>query len=395
VTTVQRFDRSEMKKPKRTREGFLRADAYLGRVGVQRYRRADGTEQLELRPPEEVFKKEALESFSHATLTSGHPKTFVTTDNWRAVAVGNVGDSVKQDGDFVAASVLITDPQAIADLERGDKAEVSGGYTCDLDPTPGEWKGQKYDCVQRNIIGNHVAMVARGRAGPEVRIRMDGDDAMDSTLNAAPQEDPPGSGRNTGGTSMVKHRIDGVEYDVSEQAKQALERDSGRHDAQLSTLKKDLEASQSAQKAAESKRDELQKKLDEESKKHADAADPAKVAAAVKQRVALERQVAPVLGDKVKLDEMDEKSIMAAVILKSDKDFKADGRSDDYLRGRFDEALKALKKSTPSPIERARGIAVAAGTHEDEDPLEKALAGYRQRNARAAFTHDKDEERAE
>ena len=45
--------------------------------------------------------------------------------------------------------------------------ELSLGYNLDLDETPGEWEGQPYDAVQRNIVINHLALVLE--AGPVSR----------------------------------------------------------------------------------------------------------------------------------------------------------------------------------------------------------------------------------
>lgn len=390
--SVQRFDRSELKKPKRTREGFLRADAYLAREGIQKYRRADGSEQIEFRPPEEVFKQETLESFAMSPLTQDHPKTFVTTDNWRDVAVGTVGDTVVKDGAFVKASLLVTDAAAIKALESGDKRQVSCGYTCDLDATPGEWKGQHYDCVQRNIVGNHVALVTRGRAGPEVSVRLDSEqnaiaeDASDTKqcpecngTGMVPKDMPVPKKKDEGEPDMVKMKIDGVEYEVSEQAKQALEREAGRTDAIRAEAKQaaDVLAKRDAELA------EMKKKLDAAEAAKAAAVDPEKMRSLVKARVALCSSVQPILGDKVKLDDLAEKDIMVLVLQKADKDFKPDGKSDEYLQGRFDEAVRLFKSKQVSPVERTRGAAVLAASHEDGDPLEKALAGYRKRNVGA------------
>ena len=58
-------------------------------------------------------------------------------------------------------------------MERG-KLEISCGYTCDTEEKPGThpiWGD--YDAIQRNILGNHVAIVDQGRAGT-AKVRMDG-----------------------------------------------------------------------------------------------------------------------------------------------------------------------------------------------------------------------------
>ena len=44
-------------------------------------------------------------------------------------------------------------------VKDGRSRELSCGYYCDLDETPGEYEGQRYDARQRNIRGNHLALV--------------------------------------------------------------------------------------------------------------------------------------------------------------------------------------------------------------------------------------------
>ena len=62
--------------------------------------------------------------------------------------------------------------QFTAAVEAG-KHQLSVGYHADLDETPGSWRGERYDAVQRNIRGNHLAIVDQGRAGPAAAIRID------------------------------------------------------------------------------------------------------------------------------------------------------------------------------------------------------------------------------
>ena len=54
---------------------------------------------------------------------------------------------------------------------------MSLGYVCKIDETPGEWNGQKYDQIQRDINYNHLAVVHKGRAG-NARIRLDADELV-------------------------------------------------------------------------------------------------------------------------------------------------------------------------------------------------------------------------
>ena len=166
---------------KRTREGYLVADARAARIGIQEYsgREVDPDGTLGLRdravvrvyrPEAEVFHKDTIASFSTIAVTNDHPPEAVTADNWRKYGVGETGDEILRDGKFMRVPLAIRDAAAIHDFEGG-KQELSCGYTCDVDPTAGTTEdGLQYDAIQRNIRGNHIALVKRGRAGPEVRI---------------------------------------------------------------------------------------------------------------------------------------------------------------------------------------------------------------------------------
>lgn len=172
MTTVFRTDRSELRSPVKLPNGFMRVDGYLSRAGIFEYRQPDGKIRRELRPPEEVFKVDSLASFASVPITLDHPLPgLLTAQNAAQFAVGSVGEP-KPDGDKVRASMLITDARAIAALERG-KTQVSCGYTAEVEETAGVWNGERFDVIQRNIVANHVAIVDVGRAGPEVRVRMD------------------------------------------------------------------------------------------------------------------------------------------------------------------------------------------------------------------------------
>lgn len=168
---VFREDFSELRPAERLADGRLRADAFLTRTGIFTYRDGNG-ERREYRPPDEVFKADALASFRDAVVTDDHPADLVSADNARFLAVGFVSGAPRRDGDHVAATLVVNDAATIAKMERG-KQQLSCGYTCEIDRTPGIVNGERYDAVQRNIVGNHVAIVDVGRAGPTVRVRMD------------------------------------------------------------------------------------------------------------------------------------------------------------------------------------------------------------------------------
>lgn len=49
------------------------------------------------------------------------------------------------------------EPTFLEAIRKGVKKDVSPAYFCDDDYTPGQFAGQKYDFVQRNIMGGHLA----------------------------------------------------------------------------------------------------------------------------------------------------------------------------------------------------------------------------------------------
>ncbi len=93
-------------------------------------------------------------------------------------------------------------PRFIEDLKSGARRDVSVGFTYDTEQQPGEWNGEKYDFVQRNILINHVAVgvpVGRVRA-PFIGLGCDAlefeasDSATtpaESTINPSPANPAP------------------------------------------------------------------------------------------------------------------------------------------------------------------------------------------------------------
>lgn len=167
-----------------TPEGFLLVrDVPIARTGIMKY--ADGEVPVSAgndgiiyisRDPDQVFAPEAIASFNGKPVTDEHPPEKVTPENWKRYAIGDVinprrGDGVQLDNDFLYADLLIKDADAIAAVRAG-KREVSAGYDAEYEElAPGQGR-------QKDIIGNHVALVDKGRCGPRCAI---GDSAMPLT----------------------------------------------------------------------------------------------------------------------------------------------------------------------------------------------------------------------
>lgn len=323
---VAKLDSKELKLDA---NGFLRVKAFATRTGVFKYTKADGTVYRELRHPDEVFHADSLASMHDIPVTNNHPKEkLVDSKNAKALMVGYTSKAVPE-GQFIATSLTVTDADAIQDIQAG-KQECSSGYQCELDETPGEYEGERYDAIQRNIRYNHVAIVDRGRAGPRVRLNLDAADAVEEgieTIKEVPQ--------------MKKIKIDGKEFEVADEVAAAYEAEQTKTSAKI-------DAANDAAKAAKDAASEASKKLDGE-KARADSAEAklkergdgvAQLPTLVKARVALESVASKVVDKdtKAKLDTLDDKAVKVAVIKSIRKDFDEAGKSEAYIDAAFDIA---------------------------------------------------------
>lgn len=102
--------------------------------------------------------------------------------------VGTTGTDANFDAPYLRNSLHVWTKDGIGLIESGDQREISCGYHYDPDMTPGEYDGQPYDGVMRNIRGNHVALVKDGRAGSDVVVGDDATELQWSAIEAAVME---------------------------------------------------------------------------------------------------------------------------------------------------------------------------------------------------------------
>jgi len=364
---VHRIDQgTSAGKPVKLANGWLRVDALLTRTGVFTYYNADGSKRRELRLDEEVFSPAALKSFSLVPVTDEHPPEFLTAENTREYSRGSVGEAPTKDGQHVAAPLLVTDAELIAKLESGEAREISCGYTCDLEMTAGEHNGEKYDAIQRRIVGNHAAVVKRGRAGASARVRMDSAAVAVVRIDAEPGANPADPPQNQE-QSVKIIRIDGVDFEVgSDAAAQAFAKFTARIDAERAELAGKIAAGEKTLATLQAKFDSA---TEENTKLKADvAALPAKLAGEAKVRAELETRARSVLGSKFDLSKLDAKGIRSTVLERLVKGIKLDGKAEAYLEARFDAELErfdAESKSDPTARARAEADPVNEDTGDD------------------------------
>jgi hypothetical protein len=136
------------------------------------------------RPAEELASPECIESFRLLPFVDEH--AFLGSEEGGALPAerkgiqGMIGEQIHFDAPYLRGNLKIVSEAAKNLIDNG-KIELSAGYFCKYDFTPGVFEGVPYDAVQRNIRGNHLALVTEGRSGPDVAVQ----DHMTFTLDSA------------------------------------------------------------------------------------------------------------------------------------------------------------------------------------------------------------------
>lgn len=120
------------------------------------------------RPAEELIR--AADSFNNVPVTIEHPNQLDTPDTPQE-RVGTTGTDTRFEAPYLVTSMKLWDKDAIEGVENSTRRELSIFPSFfDLDMTPGEFMGQAYDGVARNISGNSVALTIKGRVGAECAV---------------------------------------------------------------------------------------------------------------------------------------------------------------------------------------------------------------------------------
>ena len=155
-----------------TGEGFLICrNVPIARTGSQKYLGREinlsGSEADRIvtvhRSEEEVFSEAAMASFEGKPVTNGHPPDLIGPDDVEIYEKGhaqNIRRGTEEWRDYLLADLHIHNRELI-DAVQGGKREISCGYECEYTVNEDGTYNQK------NIRGNHVAVVGRKEAGKE------------------------------------------------------------------------------------------------------------------------------------------------------------------------------------------------------------------------------------
>lgn len=322
--------------------GFLRIkDARVARTGVLRYLSGN-----EYRDAKEVFSEEHMNSLDGLPLTNDHPPALLNSLTASRYQVGSMSNP-RQDsnGTHILADILVTDAKAIREIQNG-KSELSMGYVSNDIPNIGVFDGLSYQTEQTALMGNHLAIVKQGRCGSSCRmdnaINLDELDGVTILETKAEKE-----------FSMAKVKIDGVEYEVADNA---LAKAIGDNMASSTTK---VDSAEAQVVAATAERDNLQGKLDATQEElvsaKASKMDADKINEMVQETIITASQA-------LKLDaKFDTTGKTPIDIMRGIVGDKADGKSDDYVRGIFETKVDAMSD------EKAGGLNSAGNSDEEEE----------------------------
>ncbi|KAK52555.1 DUF2213 domain-containing protein [Bordetella bronchiseptica] len=304
-----------------TDAGFLLVPGRISKTGTQQYLRRelglDGDPNALVtvyRPPEEVFDTESLASFDGADVTVMHPGELVNAKNYRKASVGLIRGPGRQDGDFVAADLVVKDADAIAAIEKRGFVELSAGYTAEYEHSPGATDdGTDYEYVQRGIRINHAALLPAGgaRAGRQARLfdnQPKGNTMSKITLDSGRSVEV----QDEATAALVSDYIDRLKKQITDAATEA--------DRRQATI--DGQAEQIAELKAATTDDQITARL---------------------QAVMDARSKAEKIAPDVTFDSIDPVEIQRAALAKARPSVDWSGKSEAYVQAAFDMAADQVE----------------------------------------------------
>ncbi|WCK26639.1 DUF2213 domain-containing protein [Agrobacterium pusense] len=324
-----------------TRDGYVVGEAKVSRAyNVQQYYGAElglmGDEAGKVfgvyRDPAVVFDEKSMLSLAGRPVTRGHPDVEVNASNWRDLAKGAMGGTIKRDGEHVVASMVIMDADSAKEVMEGARA-LSAGYTVSVVRDEGiAPDGTPYQFRQAGELRfNHVAYLPDNnpRAG-NTRIGDAWRDKGLAPITPSTKEDKMSDALKT----VV----------LGDKAVQVAVSDVAAFEAFKAESAKALADANAAHTAALAAKDaELAKKDAELDAIKAKVLSDADLDKRVQERADL-IAVANVIAKDVKTEGLTDAAIRKAVVAAKLGDAAISGKADAYIDARFDILAEDAKK---------------------------------------------------
>lgn len=375
-------------------EKFLTLWGTFARIGNQIYLDSQGNVRVEHRSEEEVIK--SLDSFRNKPISLDHPHELILSSNSRKYARGISHEDIIYDRGLSRIRITLTDADAIQAIQNSHR-QLSAGYLAKVLEQKGDWHGDSYTHVQKDIYGNHIALVETGRAGNLVITHLGREMTADSVNNisiplaiqlyrvdglkdtySAIQEENIGNAMPPVKDSYVEATmtnldIDGVSIQVSEAAAIAINSKFRDYQSTIELLKSEVAELTASSNGSQIEMDSINGQIKVQSleieklksdllakdKLIADATDPKVLQGMIRERVELEKQGEKILGSTVSFDSMDNQGIQKAVLQKLYGDKLS--VSDAELTGAFKVAI-SQHSDTNNPAQKGI-VASQQGVH--------------------------------
>ena len=100
--------------------------------------------------------------FQHVEVSAASPQ--------KSLTVG-VCSNIRWRAPYLVCDLAVWDGEAIRAVQNESQRELSAGYRYVPIVEPGTVDGEPYEIRMSEIVGNHIALVSVGRAGPDVMVR--------------------------------------------------------------------------------------------------------------------------------------------------------------------------------------------------------------------------------
>jgi hypothetical protein len=340
----KRFDVIGINNLNKNSSGFLTYDLVAAQTGVFPYLDPEtGDIVHELKHPDDLLTEEVLAQLKNLPVTDDHPWELVNPDNSKELVKGMTSDTARIVGEKLTGRATVFDSGLIGKVLNGNKKECSLGFECEIVEESGTYQGQKYDRRQTNFNLNHLAMVEKGRCGPDCSARLDSKDyAYQVRKDSDILNDKSKKKQNKRSDQKLKTiKLDGKEFEVAEEVA-----------SRIDTLKSENEELTKNVGQLEGKLDgkddqvsNLQKKVDElEGNQLSDK----KIDEAVSERLELLKKADKFLDEDYEVEGKSDKEIKIDCIKAVNEKFDGEDRPDEYIEARFDVLSEMLDEGQGS-----------------------------------------------
>ena len=217
------------------------------------------------------------------------PKPFINDHEMLGEGFSKIDDRPVQgvihnpvfEDDVLYADISVYSESLKKKIEDGKK-ELSLGYFCKYRKEKGVYKGQAYDYIQEDMVGNHIALVDNGRCGSDVKV-FDSKctmDSLDITKSFESENDLKNNDKN-GTITITETKDSKMKYisvdDVKTILDEALEEEKAKEvsekveekatDEEEKSEKEEKKAEDKCGKDEESEKEEKEEAKDEDEEK--------------------------------------------------------------------------------------------------------------------------------